>query len=409
MYSEEGTAYIDFLSGAGALNYGHNNEYIKKKIINYLAADGPMHALYLHTVAKRTFLETFTGMVLEPRGLDYKVQFCGPTGTNAVEAALKLARKVKKRTGAFAFMGGYHGVSLGSLALTTDPQLRASAGVPLNHVSFMPFPYGRMSSLDSIDFIDTVLNDPCSGIEAPAAIVFETLQGEGGVVAAPISWMQRLRRLCDHHGILLICDEIQTGAWRTGPYFSFERAGIVPDMVMLAKSVSGYGLPMALVLIRPEYDIWAPGDHNGTFRGNQLAFVGATGAIELAIASNIEAAVAQKGSFMESFLTEQMARYSPAIIVRGLGMFWGIDFSQCGGAETTRNIVARCLDRGLVIERTGRNRAVVKVMPALTISQDTLEEGCSILGMAVEDVLSRDSVINVHADTASRVLVSGES
>src|SRR5436190_7416239 len=277
--ADDGRTYIDFLAGAGALNYGHNHERIKGAILEYLAADGVIQGLDLHTPAKAAFLETFERLILEPRGLSYKVQFTGPTGTNAVEAAFKLARKATGRTGIFAFAGGYHGHSLGGLAATANRDHRAAAGVPLDNVTFMPFPFGQTAQIDTLGYLEAVLNDSHSGVELPAAVIVETVQGEGGVCVAPAEWMQRLRRICDDHGILLIVDDIQAGCGRTGPFFSFERAGIVPDLVTVSKSISGYGLPMSLVLMRPELDVWQPAEHTGTFRGNQLAFVAAEAAL----------------------------------------------------------------------------------------------------------------------------------
>jgi diaminobutyrate-2-oxoglutarate transaminase len=187
VYSESGVEFIDFLAGAGALNYGHNNQYIKQKVISYLESDAIAHGLDLHTMAKRDFLEKFSEAVLIPKKLDYKIQFCGSTGTNAVEAALKLARKVKQRTGIFSFMGGYHGMTLGSLAISSNNGIRLGTGGTSNHVTFMPFPYGYMENFDTIEYMETVLTDVNSGVEKPAAIIFETVQAEGGVVVAPSS------------------------------------------------------------------------------------------------------------------------------------------------------------------------------------------------------------------------------
>ncbi len=266
IFDELGREYIDFFAGAGALNYGHNNEYIKDKVIAYLLEDGIIHGLDMHTVAKGEFIEKFIEGVLKPKGLDYKLQFCGPTGTNAVEAALKLARKVKNRTGIFSFMGGFHGMSLGSLSVTGNIQHRKGAGLPLQNVTFMPYPYGFMKHFDTLDYMESVLNDPNSGIDVPAAVIVETVQAEGGIIVAPTEWLRRLRDLCNRYDILLICDEIQVGCGRTGSFFSFENAEIIPDMVVLSKSIGGYGLPMSLLLLKPELDIWKPGEHNGTFR-----------------------------------------------------------------------------------------------------------------------------------------------
>lgn len=385
LYSESGAEYVDFFAGAGALNYGHNNDYIKGKLVSYLSADGILHGLDMLTVAKREFLEKFWDAILAPRKLDYKVQFCGPTGTNAVEAAFKLARKVTRRPGICAFMGAFHGVSLGSLAATGNKEKREGAGLPLTDVTFLPFPHGFMGKFDTIEYIEEVLNDTHSGIERPAAIVFETVQAEGGINVAGNEWMQRLRRLCDDYGILLICDDIQVGCGRTGPFFSFERAGIVPDMVTVSKSISGYGGPMSLLLMKPGLDIWSPGEHNGTFRGYQLAFVGAKAALEYREAHGLEQQVAVKGAFLEEFLNNEIAPLGAGLGIRGIGMIWGIDVSAAGGASRAAAIASRCFELGLILERVGRDDTVIKIMPALNIERDLLERGCSIVKRAFQD------------------------
>jgi diaminobutyrate-2-oxoglutarate transaminase len=388
IYSETGAEYIDFLAGAGALNYGHNNDYIKHKVIAYLESDAIAHGLDMHTSAKKEFLEKFFSSVLEPKKLDYKVQFCGPTGTNAVEAALKLARKIKKRPGIFSFMGAYHGMTLGSLAATGNIAARAGAGVTSNNVTFMPYPYGFMESFNTIGYIEAVLNDVNSGIEKPAAIIFETVQAEGGVIVAPVEWIQQLRDLCSRHDILLICDDIQVGCGRTGPFFSFERANIVPDMVILSKSISGYGFPMSLLLIKPELDIWEPGEHTGTFRGNQLAFVGAAAALEYRENIRLEPEVQVKEFLLKKFLVEEIAPISEKIDIRGIGLIWGIDLVNFGGASFAKKVTSRCFELGLIVERVGRNDTVLKILPPLTIEWPILKKGCLILQQALSDCLN---------------------
>ncbi len=388
--SECGKEYIDFLSGAGALNYGHNNPYIKRQVISYLQADGIIHALDMYTPAKRRFLETLTNTILEPKHLDFKVQFCGPTGTNAVEAALKLARKVTKRTGVFAFTGAYHGMSLGSLSVSGSLEGRAGAGVPLANVSFMPYPFDFMETFDTIGYIESILSDPYAGVEKPAAIIFETTQAEGGVIVAPTQWIRDLRRLCDKHGLLLICDDIQVGCGRTGPFFSFERANIIPDMVTLSKSISGYGFPMSLLLMKRDLDVWAPGEHTGTFRGNQLSLVGATAALELRRDSDLESSVRDKESFIYSYLQTEIIPIDDRIRIRGIGMIWGIDLTHCGGANAAKDITMRCFNCGLIVERVGRNNAVIKIIPPLTTDINVLQMGCDILKQSLVDYFNKN-------------------
>lgn len=384
IYSDSGQEYIDFLAGAGALNYGHNNDQIKQEIMLYLDADTIIHGLDLHTSAKERFLAKFSETILTPKHLDYRVQFCGPTGTNAVEAALKLARKIKKRTGIFSFMGAYHGMTSGSLAVTGNTAIRSGIWGTSNNVTFMPYPYGFMSSFDTIAYIDSVLNDVNSGIEKPAAIIFETVQAEGGIIVASIEWMQRLRELCDRHDILLICDDIQVGCGRTGSFFSFERANIVPDLVVLSKSISGYGFPMSLLLIKSDLDIWEPAEHTGTFRGNQLAFVGARSALEYWKNNNLEKEVKLKETFLRTFLTEEITSFNEKISIRGIGMIWGIDLANFGGASFAKKIASLCFELGLIVERVGRNDTVIKILPPLNIEMATLQKGGSIIKQAFE-------------------------
>lgn len=391
IYAESGEAYIDFLAGAGALNYGHNNDYIKEKIITYLESDAIAHGLDFYTVAKKSFLEEFSQTILKPKNLNYQIQFCGPTGTNAVEAALKLARKIKQRAGIFSFMGAFHGMTLGSLSITGNTAIKSGTFGTANNVTFMPYPYGFMATFDTIEYMDAVLQDVNSGIEKPAAIIFETVQAEGGVIVAPIEWMQRLRELCDRHDILLICDDIQVGCGRVGSFFSFERANIVPDLVVLSKSISGYGFPMSLLLVKPELDIWQPGEHNGTFRGNQLAFVSAKAALEYREKYDLEQSVKAKEYFLKDFLIDKILAINPKIELRGIGMIWGVDFQKFGGAHLAKKITSRCFELGLIIERAGRNDTVIKILPPLTIDMSVLQQGCSIIQQALAECLKIDS------------------
>ncbi|WP_068501340.1 diaminobutyrate--2-oxoglutarate transaminase [Paenibacillus kribbensis] len=386
LYTEAGEGYIDFFAGAGALNYGHNNDFMKNRILDYLTSDRIMHGLDMYTTAKQEFMESFSERILQPKGLNYKLQFCGPTGTNAVEAALKLARKVKKRNGIFAFMGAFHGMSLGSLSVTSNNSMRESAGVSLDNVTFIPF-NSKFNGMDTILYMEQLLTDTHSGVEKPAAIILETVQAEGGINIADTEWLRDLRQLCDDHDILLIVDDIQVGCGRVGSFFSFERAGIVPDMVILSKSISGYGLPMSLLLLKPELDIWSPGEHNGTFRGNQLAFVAAKAALEFRDTVGLEAEVKEKEAFVQQFLREHIQTIDPLIAIRGLGLIWGIDVSHLGEAFA-KEVAALCFKNGLIIERAGRNDTVIKIMPALTISLENLRKGCDIIKESMAQVSS---------------------
>jgi diaminobutyrate-2-oxoglutarate transaminase len=390
-WTEDGRRFIDFFSGAGALNYGHNPDAIKQRMIEYLASDGVSHALDMYTQAKRTFLETFTEVVLEPRALDYKVQFCGPTGANAVEAALKLARLATGRTTIASFTGGWHGMTAACLAVCGNRENREAAGAPLPFTTVLPYPDGPYQMKDALGYVESLFDDPNSGLDLPAAMILETIQGEGGIYVAPREWLQGIRALCDKHGVLLIVDDVQVGCGRGGTFFSFERAGIVPDIVCLSKSIGGYGQPMALLLMKPEVDVWKPGQHTGTFRGNQLAFVAATAALEHWRDPAFTAGIAERGRFVEKCLRERISGLAPDIEVRGQGLLWGLDVARAGGPAVAKAIGARCFELGLLIERCGRDDTVLKVMPPLNVDLEHLAEGCGILAHAAADVLAPSS------------------
>ncbi|MDF3031773.1 MAG: ectB [Moraxellaceae bacterium] len=377
---EAGRRYLDFFSGAGTLNYGHNHPELKQKLIDYLAGDGIVHGLDMATAAKRTFLETFERLVLQPRGLDYKLQFPGPTGTNAVEAALKLARQVKGRSTVLCFTNAFHGVSSGSVAATGARKYREAVGVPLAHTRFMPYAgyYGR--DADTLAMIERQLSDPGSGIDRPAAVLVETIQGEGGINTASAHWLRGLATLCRRHDMLLIVDDIQMGCGRTGHFFSFEEAGIAPDIVTLSKALSGYGLPMALVLMRPELDVWEPGAHNGTFRGNNAAFVTATAALELFWhCDEFAREVRAKGQLLRARL-ERLQRRHPVIRqLRGRGLVAGLVLGSGAQADA---VSAACFEAGLIAETCGPQGEVVKLLPPLTVSHGELEQGLALLDRA---------------------------
>lgn len=386
MFDEDGNRFIDFFCGAGALNYGHNNDYIKQKILDYLQNDGVIHSLDMFTAAKRDFIEFFEKEVLIPRGLNYKIQFPGPTGTNAVEAALKLARKVKGRSNVFALMGAFHGMTLGSLALTTDKSSRGGAGVSLDNVTHIPAPY-MLGGTDTVAYAKMLIEDDHSGVEKPAAFVIETVQAEGGIQIFDVEFLKNIRAFCDENDILLIVDDVQVGCARTGTYFSFERAGIVPDMVCLSKSIGGYGMPFALTLFKPELDLWTPGEHNGTFRGNQLSIVAAKAGLEYMLNEKVEQQSKDKGKIAAEFIEKEILPIDERIEFRAIGLCIGIDFSKCGGDATSKAVMRKCFDNGVIAERVGRENAVLKIMPALTIEQDVLLEGLSIVRDAIKECL----------------------
>ena len=386
--AEDGKEYIDFFCGAGALNYGHNNDYIKRKVIEYLENDGIIHSLDMFTSAKREFIEFFEKNVLEPRGFNYKIQFPGPTGTNAVEAALKLARKAKKRNNIFAFMGAFHGMTLGSLSMTTDRESREGAGVVLTDVTHIPAPY-MFEELDVIDYMQTLIDDDHSGVSKPAAVFIESVQADGGIYVFSVDFLKRLREFCTKNDILLVCDDIQVGNARTGTFFSFERAGIIPDIVTTSKSIGGYGMPFALVLFKPEIDVWKPGEHNGTFRGSQLSIVAAKAGLEVMLNEKVEENVRRKSAIIKEYL-DKVAAMDERIEIRGIGFMWGVDCVKVKPDVISKGIVRECFNNGLIVERAGRNNDVVKLMPCLLADEATLKKGLEIFVAAAAKVLAEN-------------------
>ncbi|MEX2290395.1 MAG: diaminobutyrate--2-oxoglutarate transaminase [Mycobacteriales bacterium] len=386
VFDESGRAYLDFFAGAGALNYGHNPRPLKQALLEYLGRDGITHSLDQYTVAKRTFLERFSEVVLTPRGLDYKVQFPGPTGTNAVEAALKLARKVTGRESVVSFTNAFHGMTLGSLAVTGNSMKRGGAGIPLVHAT--PMPYDNYLDGRTPDFLwfESLLSDSGSGLNKPAAVIVETVQGEGGINVASPEWLRALADLCARHDILLVVDDVQAGCGRTGPFFSFESAGITPDIVCLSKSLSGYGLPLALTLFRPELDVWEPGEHNGTFRGHNPAFVTGAAALDFWADGTLEVDTSVKGEQVSTGLATIASRHESDIVdVRGRGLLWGMEFADRAVAPA---VCADAFDSGLLVETSGPDGEVVKVMPPLTTTPEELERGLDILARSIKQVCS---------------------
>ena len=384
IYDEDGTEYIDFFAGAGALNYGHNDPVLKQALLDYLSGDHVVHALDMNTVAKREFLTAFRDLVLRPRNLDYKVMFPGPTGANSVEAALKLARKVTGREAVVNFTNAFHGMTLGALSVTGNSMKRGGAGIPLVHAT--PMPYDNYFGGEVPDFLwfERLLTDSGSGLNEPAAVIVETVQGEGGINVARPEWLRGLADLCQRHGMLLIVDDVQMGCGRTGPFFSFEAAGITPDIVCLSKSIGGYGTPMAMTLFRPELDVWEPGEHNGTFRGYNPAFVTATAALRTYWADDtLERGTLAKGERIGAVLNE-LADLSDGLTPRGRGLARGLAFER---AELARKVCTASFERGLLVETAGPDGEVAKLMPPLTISDDDLAEGLARFADAVRGLL----------------------
>ncbi|MBB4687899.1 diaminobutyrate--2-oxoglutarate transaminase [Amycolatopsis jiangsuensis] len=386
LHREDGKPYLDFFAGAGALNYGHNNPVLKQALIDYLQRDGVMHSLDMFTVAKRDFLEAFQERILRPRELDYKIVFPGPGGANAVEAALKLARKVTGKESVINFTNAFHGMTLGALSVTGNSMKRGGAGIPLVHATPMPYDKYFDGAFPDFLYFEKLLEDSGSGLNEPAAVIVEGVQGEGGINAARLEWLKGLDDLCKRHGILLILDDVQMGCGRTGPFFSFEDAGIKPDMICLSKSISGYGIPMALTLIKPELDVWEPGEHNGTFRGISPAFVTAAAALrEFWSDDELEKSTKAKGERIGDAFKQLVERYPDAnLVAKGRGLARGVEFAD---GKLAGAVCKEAFDRGLLMETSGPDGEVMKLLPPLTLTDDELGKGLSIIDESVAAVL----------------------
>ncbi|WP_265582660.1 diaminobutyrate--2-oxoglutarate transaminase [Streptomyces ferrugineus] len=384
LFTEDGRRILDFFSGAGALNYGHNDEAMTEALVSHLRSGGVLHGLDLYTATKRDLLHTIQDCLLTPRGWDYKVQFCGPTGADASEAAIKLARKVTGRRGILAFNGSYHGMTAGALAVSGARRLRAYGSPGANaETTFVPYENSMYGPFDSLAHLDRLVEEAGSAFELPAAVIVESVQIQAGVFAASAEWLRGVREWTERHGVLLICDEVQSGCGRAGDFFAFDHAGIVPDIVTTAKSISGNGLPMALLFMKRELDVWEPGEHTGTFRGNQLAFITAKIALEYWQNEEFRQHLAENASALDGF-ARQATQLDAPVKLRWTGMLAGIDFGL-GNLDAAARAQALCLDAGVLVERCGPNGEVVKLMPPINTPTDVLTEGFT----AVLDVIPK--------------------
>lgn len=382
--AEDGTSYLDFFAGAGVLNFGHNNPKMKRAMIDFLEADGVTHSLDTYTTTKREFIRRFHEVVLEPRGMDHRLQFMGPTGANAVEAALKLARLSTGRREIVAFSHGFHGMSLGALAATANHAFRQWAGVPLNDVLRLPFetaPGGRTAIAEYA----ASLRDTSSGNTPPAAFIVEAVQAEGGVNIASREWLHEVQDLAREVGALFIIDDIQAGIGRTGSYFSFDGMGLDPDIITLAKGLGGFGTPIAMNLNKPGVDDnWSPGAHTGTFRGQGLSFVAGTVALDYFTDESFLAEVKAKGEVIRERL-EAIAADHPEWQVRGRGMMQALDTGDGGFAKQAQT---EAFNRGLLFGPCGTGGQVIKLIPPLTISREDLAEGLDLFEQAIHATLA---------------------
>lgn len=382
VWDAQGQEFTDFLSGCGSLNLGHNPPAIKGALIRYLEADGIGNALDFHTEAKRKFVRRFHDHILAPRELPHLLQFTGPTGANCVEAAIKLSRKHTGRRTIVAFTNAFHGMSMGALSATGSRKARRGLEGDLDGIVRLPFEGYKGAGIEELERFAAMASDPSGGIDPVAAIIVEAVQGEGGLNVASDAWLRKLRQIAIHLGALLIVDDVQAGCARTGQFFSFERSGIVPDLVCLSKSISGMGLPMALLLVAPQFDTWLPGEHNGTFRGNSLAFVAAAEAVGHFTDSDFVSGLSKRAAILDRWLLET-ARAFPQAISRskGIGMMAGLEFRDPARAAA---VAAGARERRLLIENCGPDDQVVKIFAPLNIGLDQFEDGLRRLHAAIE-------------------------
>ncbi len=386
LYDEQGTRFIDFFAGAGTLNYGHNHPRVNEVLIDYLKNNGIVHGLDKATTAKKNFLEKFYYTIMEPRHMDYKIQFSGPTGTNAVETALKLVRMVKGRSNVISFTNGFHGLTMGSMAVTGNSFYRDEAFINRQNVTFMPFDNYFGPDVDTAKYMRRFLEDGSSGVDLPAAIILETIQAEGGVNVASEEWLREIEKICRDFDILLIIDEIQVGNGRTGRFFSFEKAGINPDVITLSKSIGG-GLPLSFVMLKPELDQWKPGEHTGTFRGNNLAFVASAELLSYWENDDLTKAVDYKEQILREELEKIVKKYPELNAgVRGYGMIFGLHISDTGFCS---DVSSEAFERGLIIELAGARDDVLKFLPPLIIEEDLLKDGLKIIDESIGAVLEK--------------------
>src|SRR5699024_10038306 len=342
-------------------------------------------SLDMGTISRKEFLEEFNDVILKPRDMDYKVMFTGPTGANTVESALKLARKNTGRETVIGFTNGFHGMTIGALSVTGNRTNRKGAGMSLPNTVAMPFD-NYMDGYDTTVYLEKLLEDGSSGVDIPAAIILETVQGEGGINAASFEWLQKIEAICKRWDIMLIVDDVQAGNGRTGTFFSFEPAGIKPDIICLSKSIGGYGFPMAITLIKPEHDTWGPGEHNGTFRGNNFAFITAKEALSFWKEDEFSQSIQEKGEYISNELAELLVKYTELKgELRGRGMMKGIAWDGVGVAE---KICEAAFERGLIMETSGPDDEVMKLLPPLIIDKEGLDKGLYIIDESIKYVLN---------------------
>lgn len=382
----DGRRYLDCLSGAGTLALGHNHPVVLEAIRKVIDSGAPLHVLDLATPVKDAFTTELFATLPRQFADNARIQFCGPAGTDAVEAAFKLVRAATGRSELLAFTGAYHGMTAGALA--------ASGGAPDVRVTRLPFPQdyrcpfgagGERGADIAARWTESLLDDPKGGVPAPAGMILEPVQGEGGVNPAPDGWLRRMREITRARSIPLIADEVQTGVGRTGTFWAVEHSGIVPDVMVLSKAIGG-SLPLAVIVYRSELDVWQPGAHAGTFRGNQLAMAAGAATLAHVRENGLAERAATLGARMLASLRALSADHPSIGDVRGRGLMIGIELVDPEAAPLARPagngsppppdpalaaaVQQECLDRGLIVELGGRHDAVVRLLPPLTLTDE---------------------------------------
>ncbi|WP_150467552.1 diaminobutyrate--2-oxoglutarate transaminase family protein [Francisella sp. SYW-9] len=402
----QGKQYIDCLAGAGTIALGHNHPEITNAIISTISKDVPIHTLDLLTEEKHSFMQELLASLPKSYHKKAKIQFCSPSGADAVEAAIKLCKTATGRENIIAFHGAYHGMTQGTLSLmgNLEPKENIVGLTPYTH--FLPFPYsyrcpfglkGEQSIDVNIQMISRLLKDPESGIKKPAAIILEPVQGEAGAIPAPIRWLQAIRELTKELDIPLIVDEVQCGIGRTGYLYAFEKAGIDPDVIVLSKALGG-GLPISVILYKNYLDTWKPGAHTGTFRGNVLAMVAGSVVLDKVNNPKFLEQVSKKGKYFLEKLNDLKAKYSIIDDVRGEGLMIGMEIvdptfqpdligSLPADGQKALEIKKSCFDKGLIVELGGRFGGTIRFLPPLTITMEQINQVVEILENAIKENL----------------------
>jgi diaminobutyrate-2-oxoglutarate transaminase len=412
----DGKVYYDCLAGAGTLALGHNHPVVVEAIKSTLDQKLPLHTLDITTPLKEAFVDELFASLPEQFARDARIHFCGPTGADAVEAAVKLAKTVTGRSGIFAFHGGYHGSTHAGMSLSGTLHQKGEIPGLMPDVHFLPYPYayrcpfgvgGEQCQRLGIRYIRSILNDPESGVRPPAAMVLEIVQGEGGSIPAPAEWLREIRRITEQHGIVLIVDEVQTGFGRTGKLFAFEHAGILPDILVLSKAIGG-SLPLSVLVYRKQFDCWRPGAHIGTFRGNQLAMAAGLASLRYINGRNIPEQAGLRGRQLMQRLLDLKAKVSEIGDVRGLGLMIGVEVVHGQGEtdslgqplahpELAASIQRKCFQRGLILELGGRHSSVIRFLPPLIVTASEIDVIAEIFSEAVREACGASQEMNVLA------------